>query len=243
MNTLNDSLLIWPAGVGAFGTHGPMAWDRPEVPSKPWETEELANSLTHGLGLALSLAGLYGLPHATGWSGPSVRSVACWVYGVTLVTAYTASTFYHGWSRGRVKQVLLLADHIAIYGLIAGTCTPLVIALTAGRGSWALAFVWGLALSGSAAKVARADRLDEDSAFPYVATALAAVVSLGRLVANLPPVWVAWFIAGLAFYLTGLVFFVRGNRPFNHTIWHLFVMAGSICHYCVVIGYVTPLAS
>jgi hemolysin III len=244
MNTTIDSLLMRPAGEADYGTRGLMEWNPPEAASTPPEVEELANSLTHGLGTALSLAGLYGLSHATGGAGATAGAVGCWVYGVTLVTAYAASTFYHSWTRGRMKRVLLLADHVAIYGLIAGTCTPFVTAPADGHGGWwTLAVVWGLALAGCVAKVARVDRLDEDSAFIYVAVALAAIACVGRLVVDLPTAWAAWFAAGLAFYLTGLVFFARGDRPFNHTIWHLFVMAGSVCHYCVVIGYVTPLAS
>jgi hemolysin III len=207
-------------------------------------SEELANSFTHGLGLALSLVGLYGLVHATQGAGATKLAIGCRVYGISMVLTYAASAFYHGWRQGRVKRALLVADHVAIYGLIVGTYTPLALALAHGRLHWIpVGLVWCLALTGSAVKVARTDRLDDDSALPYVVLAWAALASLGRQALALPPVAAAWFLAGGFFYLCGLIFFARDDRPFNHTIWHLFVMAGSVCHYCVVVGYAVPLAA
>jgi hemolysin III len=245
MNTMIDGLTRRTTGAMGFATRGPLVRDRSAAPTYPSDFEELANSLTHGLGLALSLAGLYALADVVGKSGPTRVSVACWVYGVTLVFAYAASTVYHGWAAGRVKRALLLIDHVAIYGLIAGTYTPLAIRAMP-PGPWPgwspLSLVWGLALAGIVMKVRRADRLDDESAAPFVAMSLTAVATLRWPTAGLPPDWAPWFMAGGGFYLAGLVFFVREDRPFSHAIWHLFVMAGSACHYSVVIGCVAPLA-
>jgi hemolysin III len=244
INTLSGRLLGRAIGGGVLGSQEISARNPSWASTPRGATEELANSFTHGLGLALSLAGLYGLVHATQGAGATELVIGCRVYGISLVLTYAASAFYHGWRQGKVKRALLVADHVAIYGLIVGTYTPLALASAHGHLHWIpVALVWGLGLTGSAFKVARTDRLDDDSALPYVVIAWAAVAFLGRHVAALPPGTFAWLLAGGLFYLVGLIFFARDDRPYNHTIWHLFVMAGSLCHYCVVVGYAVPLAA
>jgi hemolysin III len=202
--------------------------------------EELANSATHGVGLVLSLAGLYALVQITG-SGPQ-STVGCTIYGVSLVLLYAASTFYHGCRHAGLKQILLVLDHIGIYLLIAGTYTPVALIVLRGRlGSALLALVWTLALVGSLAKIGRCDRVAEDSPWSYVALGWLALASAGRVAVSVPPDVFRWLLAGGMFFLMGLIFFIRHDRRFNHAIWHLFVLAGSICHYRAVIGFALPL--
>jgi hemolysin III len=202
--------------------------------------EELANSATHGVGLVLSLAGLYALVQITG-SGPR-NALGCTIYGVSLVLLYAASTFYHGCRHAGLKQILLVLDHIGIYLLIAGTYTPVALIVLHGRlGSALLALVWALALVGSVAKIGRFDRVGEDSPWSYVALGWLALASSGRVAVDVPPDVFRWLLAGGVFFVMGLIFFIRHDRRFNHAIWHLFVLAGSICHYRAVIGFALAL--
>jgi hemolysin III len=210
---------------------------RPPIPAQD-RAEELANGLTHGSGLLLSLGALYALVRVAAVSSDPVHAFGCVVYGASLVALYSASTCYHLARPEPVKRVLLLADHVGIYVLIAGTYTPVALVALGGRfGHAMLALAWGAALAGSLVKAGHIDRLDRDSPWPYVALAFLALASLGRLWDKVPTAEVHWLVAGGLFYATGLVFFVRENHRFNHAIWHLFVLAGSICHYLAVVEF------
>jgi hemolysin III len=200
--------------------------------------EELMNSITHGLGLVLSIAGLSALVTLAGKIGTTRHTVGCGVYGSSLVMLYAASTLFHSWPVGDLKRVFLLLDHIGIYALIAGTYTPL--ALFASRGIfalWCLTLVWGFAIVGSFVKVVRFDRLDDDSSIPFFAMGGICVMSLLRLLANIPSGETGWLLAGGLCYLAGLLFFFNDEKRYYHSIWHMFVLAGSICHYRAVLGY------
>jgi hemolysin III len=200
--------------------------------------EELLNSLTHALGLVLSIAGLSALVALAARIGTTRSAVGCGVYGASLVLLYAASTLFHSWPAGGLKRVFLLLDHIAIYVLIAGTYTPM--ALFASRGMFAgscLTSAWCFALIGSLAKVVRLDRLDDDSSMPYLVMAGLCLMSFPRLLPNVPSGGATWLLAGGLFYLAGLIFFFNDDKRFYHSIWHLFVLAGSICHYRAILGY------
>jgi hemolysin III len=194
------------------------------------------NSLTHGLGLVLSLAGSSALVTLAGKIGTTPYAVGCGVYGASLVLLYAASTLFHSWPAGELKRVLLLLDHIGIYVLIAGTYTPM--ALFAARGTfawWCLTAAWGFALIGSLAKVVRVDRLDDDSPIPYLVMSGLCAMSFLRSLANVSAGETWWLLAGGLFYLAGLNFYFNDEKRFYHSIWHLFVLAGSICHYRAVL--------
>jgi hemolysin III len=200
--------------------------------------EEFLNSITHGLGLVLSIAGLSALLRLTGSTGTTSYTVGCGVYGASLVLLYAASTLFHSWPDGELKRIFLVLDHIGIYLLIAGTYTTMAMFASRGKVGWScLTAAWGFALIGSCAKVVRAGRLDRDSSMPYVALSSMCVVSLPCLVASFPPGESTWLLAGGFFYAGGMMFF-KIHKRFYHSIWHLFVLAGSICHYRVVLGYV-----
>jgi hemolysin III len=207
----------------------------------PDRVEELANSITHGVGIILSLAGLYGLSQITGKDGTFKQAVSCKVFGASLVMLYTASTLYHSWRGEHGKRILLLLDHIGIYVLIAGTYTPLALIALRGRLGWVLLLLaWSFALAGIVAKIGRIDRLDHDSPTPYVVLSAMVLATFGRLATIVPASELLWLVAGGGFYAIGLAFFTA-DRRFNHMIWHLFVLAGSICHYRAVLGYVMPM--
>ena len=211
---------------------------RPFATAAQSRDEELMNSITHGLGLVLSIAGLSALVTLAGYIGTTRYTVGCGVYGASLVMLYAASTLYHSWPAGELKRVFHLLDHIGIYVLIAGTYTPMALFASRGMFGWScLTAAWGFALIGSCAKVARISRLDDDSSMPYLVMGVMCVMSVLQLVANIPSGETTWLLAGGLCYLAGAIFYFNDEKRFYHSIWHLFVMAGSICHYRAVLGH------
>ena len=166
--------------------------------------------------------------------------VACSIFATTLVLLYAASTAYHAVSGDRAKQALRVVDHVAIYLLIAGTYTPFVFGLLRGVLSWTLlGVVWGLAIFGILYKTLLGFRFPRLSTALYIGMGWLAVVAIPPLARAMPPAGLAWLIAGGLCYTGGVVFYVRGHRPYRHAVWHLFVLAGSACHYAAVLGYAT----
>ena len=211
---------------------------RPFATAAQSRDEELMNSITHGLGLVLSIAGLSALVTLAGYIGTTRYTVGCGVYGASLVMLYAASTLYHSWPAGELKRVFHLLDHIGIYVLIAGTYTPMALFASRGLFGWScLTAAWGFALIGSCAKVARISRLDDDSSMPYLVMGVMCVMSVLQLVANIPSGETTWLLAGGLCYLAGAIFYFNDEKRFYHSIWHLFVLAGSICHYRAVLGH------
>jgi hemolysin III len=193
--------------------------------------------VTHGPGLILSLAGLYALAVITRMGTPPVAAAGCATYGVSMVFLYAASTLYHARQTGPSKRVLLLFDYVGIYLLIAGTYTPMVIINLGGPVGWSLlAVVWGIAAVGTAVKIGRVNRSDDDSPMPYLVMSGVWLVVFRQIVAAVPTVEFLWVLAGVAFYVGGFAFYMRAERRFFHGLWHVFVVAGSICHYRAIVG-------
>jgi hemolysin III len=241
LSTTIEQLVIGSTAVPGY-VH-PVPRDREDATRQDAEdwAEELANSITHGLGMVLSIAGLYALVRINGTSRASEHTLGCAIYGASLVLLYAASTLYHGCWHAGLKRVLLLVDHIGIYLVIAGTCTPLALIALRGRlGSALLVLVWAFALAGCLDKINRIDRIAEDSPWSYLAMGWMVLATSGRIAANAPPGVFQWLLAGGLFYTMGLTFFIRRDRRFSHAIWHLFVLAGSICHYRAVLGFALP---
>lgn len=203
--------------------------------------EEFANTVTHGVGLLLSLAGLAVLVALAAMKGTVWHIVSCSVYGATLVLLYTASTLYHAIPSPRAKRVLRLLDHGAIYLLIAGTYTPFTLGPLRGRlGWWLFGLVWGLAIAGILFKVFFRHRFPIVSTLSYLAMGWLVAFAWKPVAAALPGGGVAWIIAGGAAYTVGVIFFALERIRFHHAVWHLFVLAGSTCHYFAVLFYVLP---
>lgn len=202
--------------------------------------EEWASALTHGVGLLLSLVGL-GFILGLALRGESMQVIGATIFGVTLVLMYAASTLYHGTFRPRLKRLLRILDHIAIYLLIAGTYTPFLLLYFDGGLLWTLLCVqWGIALAGGVFKLFFTGRFEVVSVLIYVAMGWMVVVAAEPLFAAAPAGCVAWMAAGGLCYTGGLVFYGWERLPYNHAIWHLFVLAGSACHYVAVVRYVLP---
>lgn len=202
--------------------------------------EELANALTHGSGLGASLLGFPLLILAVTRSGDRLQVIGCAVFAVTLVLLYATSTAYHALPVSRAKHTLRLLDHIAIYLLIAGTYTPFALGVLRGGWGWAMfGLIWTLAIAGVLFKVWFGHRYPRVSTLMYLGMGWVVVIAIRPLAAALPAAGLAWLVAGGLCYTTGVVFYMQDWRRYRHTIWHLFVLSGSACHYAAVLGYAT----
>lgn len=202
--------------------------------------EELANSLTHGFGLLLSVAGLFGLMLAAG----SPREIAsCLVYGITLVLVYATSTLYHGARRPDAKRRLQTLDHVAIFLLIAGTYTPFMLIALRGAWGWSLfVAVWALAVVGAAFELTALRRLRGVMIALYIGMGWIGLIALKPLVAALPTPGLWLLFGGGVSYTFGVLFYVWRNLRYHHAVWHLFVLGGSVLQYFAVLFYVLPKA-
>lgn len=203
--------------------------------------EEHANALTHGLGLVLALVGVPILIVLAAISGDAWRLVGVGIYGATLISLYLASTVYHAVRYLPAKRVLRALDHSAIYLLIAGTYTPFTLVNLRGAWGWTLfGLVWALALFGIIWKAVRVERQAVLSTVLYLAMGWLVVIAVGPLSRAVPNRGLAWLLAGGLAYTFGVCFFSASRLRFNHAVWHVFVLAGSACHYVAVMRYVLP---
>ncbi len=204
--------------------------------------EEVWNGITHGIGTGLAIAGLTLLVVLAAVNGDSWRVVSFSIYGGTLVLLYLASTLYHSIQIPRVKGVLQVLDHAAIYLLIAGSYTPFLLVNLRGRLGWTLlGIVWGLAFLGIALRTIFVGRYEKLAVVGYLLMGWLLVVAFKELQAALPAGGIALIIAGGICYTVGVIFFAWRKLPYNHAIWHLFVMGGSICHFFAMLYYVLPM--
>jgi hemolysin III len=209
---------------------------------KPSFKEELANSLTHGIGVVLSIAGLVVLVVVSCMQGDPWRVVGLSIYGTCLVLLYTASTLYHSFRSPRVKHVFRIMDHAAIYLLIAGTYTAFTLTLLRGAWGWTLFGVsWGLCLAGIIFKLFFVNRFNVLSTVIYLLMGWMIVVAGKPLMENVPMGGLYWLLAGGVAYSLGTVFYLWEKLPFHHAVWHLFVLGGSVCHFFAIFLYVLPV--
>lgn len=205
--------------------------------------EEVANWLTHGFGLAASLVAGPLLVGPAIRSGDPLGAASVAVYALTLVAAYATSTLYHSVEEPDLKRFFRLLDHSAIFLLIAGTYTPITLIVLRGGWGWTLAgAVWALAAAGIAWKIRWMERFPILGPIYYLAMGWLGVVAIGPLAAALSGLELAWLAAGGLAYTGGIVFYAWKKLPFNHAVWHGFVMAGSACHYVAIALVVGGLA-
>ncbi|HEX8369467.1 MAG TPA: hemolysin III family protein [Pyrinomonadaceae bacterium] len=205
--------------------------------------EEIANTVTHGFGLLLSIIGFIILVSLASVNGDVWHITGSIVYGSSLVILYAASTFYHGATSPKLKQTLQIIDHCCIYLLIAGSYTPLTLIVLRGAfGHGLLAFVWAFAVAGILLKVFFGKRFMIVSVFSYLLMGWIGVIAVQPLFAALGLMPIALIVAGGIAYSVGVIFFAWNRLPHNHAIWHLFVLAGSICHFLAIAIYVIPYA-
>ena len=204
--------------------------------------EELANSIIHGAALLGSLAAFPVLLFATAAHGDRWQLVSGAIFGVTLILLYLSSTLYHAWPPGPAKRGLRVLDHSAIYLLIAGTYTPFMLGALRGPWGWSLLIIiWSLALLGILAKCTIGFRLPRLSTVLYLAMGWLVVVAVGPLIKYVSPSGIAWLVAGGLCYTAGVAFYATDGRlRYGHAIWHLFVAAGSSCHFVAVLWHAGP---
>jgi hemolysin III len=203
--------------------------------------EEIANSITHGVGLIASIVALPILLLRAGSSNDSSAVTGAAIFGVTLIFLYATSTVYHALPLSKGKHFFRVLDHSAIYLLIAGTYTPFALGPLRGAWGWTLlSIIWALALFGIGSKVVGGFRLPYLSTGLYLAMGWLIVVAIKPLVENIPPAGLLWLLAGGLAYTGGVVFYAMKRVRYNHMIWHLFVAAGSVCHFIAVLGYAIP---
>jgi hemolysin III len=194
--------------------------------------EEIANSISHGLGLALSVVGFTVLIFLASQSGDPWRLTAYIVYGTSLTTLYLFSTLYHGLTHSRTKAIFRRLDHSAIYLLIAGTYTPVI--LISLRTTWVmflLPAVWAMAIFGVYMKVFYIHRYERLTLVFYILMGWLALIAAKPLFNSIPIESFIWIIVGGLSYTTGVIFYTWRRLPYQHTIWHIFVLMGSISHY------------
>ncbi|MFV9506402.1 MAG: PAQR family membrane homeostasis protein TrhA [Oscillochloridaceae bacterium umkhey_bin13] len=197
--------------------------------------EEFANALTHGLGAAASLLAGIALVAVAVLGGDGWRIASAAVYSLTLLLLYSASTAYHSAPHGPLKDRLEILDHCAIFLLIAGTYTPFTLISLRGPWGWTLfGIVWGLAVAGVAIKLIIATRFDLLSTICYLAMGWIVVIAIEPMIQALSATTLAWLVAGGVAYTLGTIFYRRKHVPYSHAVWHLFVLAGSLCHFIAV---------
>ena len=201
--------------------------------------EEIANSISHGIGLLAALVGTpFLIMHAARY-GDAGFIVGTSVFSATMIFLYLASTLYHVLPMGKAKGVFRVIEHSAIFLLIAGTYTPFTLGVLRGAWGWTLfGVVWGLAAVGVALKAF------DKASHPILSTGLyllmgwVVVIAVDPLLARVPTAGLLWLLAGGLSYTAGVVFFATDSRlQYGHLIWHLFVIAGTACHYFAVLWY------
>ncbi len=204
--------------------------------------EEVANAVTHGVAALLSIAALVVMIwYATTRSGAATSVVSAAVFGSAMVILYTASTLYHAVPKGRVKEILQVFDHGAIYLMIAGSYTPFCLVSLHGPVGWALcAVVWSIALFGMIFQPLLMKRADWLNCVLYLLLGWCVVFVMKPLVATLPIAGLWLLVSGGIVYSVGVIFYLWEKIPFNHAIWHVFVLAGTTLQFFSVLFYVLP---
>ncbi|MEO6969344.1 MAG: hemolysin III family protein [Chthoniobacterales bacterium] len=203
--------------------------------------EELANSISHGLGLLAALVGAPLLLVAAWRGGDRLFFFGVTVFAAAMLLVYLGSTLYHAWPRGAIKSVFQVIDHSAIFLLIAGTYTPFTLGPLRGAWGWTiLALVWTLALGGVILKsIAGTQRAKGLSLTLYLGMGWLVLIAFRPLVLNVPVTGIIWLVAGGLAYTGGVFFFVSKRRRYTHFVWHLFVLLGTACHFFAVFSCAT----
>ncbi|WP_299779444.1 hemolysin III family protein [uncultured Formosa sp.] len=200
--------------------------------------EERLNTITHAFGALLGIIGLgfllYYNEQKTAWT---IFSVV--IYGISIIVLFSASALYHSVTKDTHKHYLRILDHISIYLLIAGTYSPVLLITLKDSLGWNLFWtVWGIAAFGFILKLFFTGKFELFSTLLYLIMGWLIVFDFSNLVQNIGSQGVSLLIAGGVFYTVGIVFFIVNKIPYNHVIWHLFVLAGAICHFFMIFLYV-----
>lgn len=205
--------------------------------------EELAHAWSHGIGIIMSIAGLAWMLYLSIDAADPWRIVASVVYGSSMIGLFLTSTVYHTFHQSPRRDIYKLLDHCAIYLLIAGTYTPfLIVAMRTNTGWWLFGAIWALATAGILTKLWLRHRYPAISLAGYLVMGWLVVIAMPEVAAAIGSDGMFWLMAGGISYTVGAVFYVAKRVYFSHAIWHLFVLAGAICHFLAVVWYVLPEA-
>ena len=211
------------------------------MPPKQTVGEEIANSVTHGIGALLSIAGTVILIVRAAMYGTAIHIVSVAIYGLSLILLHTSSSIYHGLHAPRAKRVFWVLDHSTIYLLIAGTYTPFL--LTSLWGAWGLTLmiaIWSLAIVGILLATLFVGRLRKTALALYLTMGWLIVLASRQLWLSVPHEALVFVAAGGLSYTIGVIFYCWKRLPYGHMIWHLFVLGGSITHYFGILLYLLP---
>ncbi len=202
--------------------------------------EEIANSISHGIGLMAAIAALPILMVAAAKQGDTAAIIGASIFGATMILLYLSSTLYHALPASKAKQLFQVLDHAAIFLLIAGTYTPFTLGVLYGAWGWTLfGLVWGIAIIGIILKATTWDRFQSLSTYMYLAMGWLVVIAIVPLWNNMPLWGLFWLLCGGLSYTAGVVFFAADRLPYFHFVWHLFVIMGTACHFVAVLYYAT----
>ncbi|MBE8554991.1 MULTISPECIES: PAQR family membrane homeostasis protein TrhA [Vibrio] len=207
------------------------------------DIEERANAITHGLGVVLGVVGLaLLLIRAFDYQADMLTVASMAVYGSSIILLFLASTLYHSITTEKTKRLLKTLDHCAIYLLIAGSYTPfLLVSLRTPLAMGLMAVIWGIALVGIIMKIAFVYRFKRLSLVTYLAMGWLSLIVVYQLAMNIEMGGLVLLALGGVIYSLGVIFYVAKRIPYNHAIWHLFVLAGCACHFFAIYLYVTPV--
>jgi len=201
--------------------------------------EEIANAVSHGVALLLAVIAAPVLVVSAAQRGTMAEIVGVTIFATTMVLAYLTSTLYHALPMNRAKRVFRILDHGAIFLLIAGTYTPFTLGPLRGTWGWTiLGLVWSLAIAGVVFKVVGGVRYPKFSTCLYIAMGWLVIVAIEPLRLNVPMTGLTWLVAGGIAYTAGISFFAPRRLRYSHLVWHLFVIAGTACHFAAVLWYV-----
>ncbi|MDD4310336.1 MAG: hemolysin III family protein [Candidatus Cloacimonetes bacterium] len=204
------------------------------VPLSPKQSlgEEIANAITHGTGVGLSIAALVILVVFAAKQSDTWKVVSFSIYGASMIAMYLASTLYHSFPQDKVKRFFRILDHCSIFLLIAGTYTPITIGTMRGGWGWTLfGVIWGLAILGINLKIFALRKLKTVSIIVYILMGWIVVIAIKPLLSAAPASFLGWMLAGGLAYTLGIVFYAAKRMPYHHSVWHLFVLGGSTFHF------------
>lgn len=206
--------------------------DRIPLSPKQSSKEELANAITHGIGVGLAIAALVILVVHAARINDTWKIVSFSIYGATMICLFLSSTLYHSFNHPYIKRFFRILDHSSIFLLIAGTYTPVVIGTMRGGWGWALfGVVWGLTIIGICLKIFAMRKLKWISLIVYLLMGWIILVAIKPLLSVVTTAFLVWMLLGGLAYSLGVIFYTARKMLFHHAIWHLFVLAGSICHF------------
>jgi hemolysin III len=204
------------------------------IPLSPKQSlgEEIANAVTHGFGIGLAVAALVILVVFAAKQSDTWKVVSFSIYGASMIVLYLSSTLYHSFPQPRMKRFFRIMDHSSIFLLIAGTYTPITIGTMRGGWGWTLfGIIWGLALLGICLKIFALGKLKTVSIAVYILMGWMVVIAVKPLMRAAPPSFLIWMLIGGLAYTLGVIFYAAKRLPYHHSVWHLFVLGGSICHF------------